>query len=360
MFVFLFLAGNTYAQTRPDSAQSNAIQSLLAEMVGKEGLPGMVAAIISEDGVVAAGAAGVRKIGSDAAMTVHDRLHLGSCGKAMTAVMLATLVEEGRLSWTTPLAEAVPALKESIHSDYRGVTLRELLSHTSGLPSDPGSWKAYSSKPVDEQRLLLTIDQLSKPAVHRRGSMNYSNLGYMIAGCIAEQITGKTWETLMQQRLFDVLKMPSAGFGAPGTPGKIDQPWGHKKNILKRWRPSQSDYHETLGPAGLIHCNVEDWAKFLALQLNGQPAMLNRALLDQLVDPVGNPQYAGGWGLLDQEWARGVLLGHQGSNERWFASVAVAPALNRAYVVVANACDFNSTPVLVNEMMRSLLRLDLK
>lgn len=359
MVAILFLAGNTVSQTMPDSRKSQTIGSLLTEMVDKEGLPGMAAAIISGEGLEAIGASGVRKAGKDIPLTIHDQLHLGSCGKAMTAVMLATLVEEGPITWDATLIEVVPALGKSIHNDYRDVTVRDLLAHTSGLPSGPSDWEAYSNKPIMEQRLRLAIDQLSMPAVYRRGNMHYSNLGYMVAGCIAEQVTGRPWETLMQERVFDVLGMTSAGFGAPGTKGEVDQPWGHKR-FLGHWRPTQSDYHETLAPAGLIHCNLEDWAKFLALQLNDTPAMLSRSILDELVTPREGQYYAGGWGSLDQEWAQGVLLGHQGSNERWFASVAVAPELNRAYVVVTNACDFNKLPTLVNGVMRSLLKLDLE
>jgi CubicO group peptidase (beta-lactamase class C family) len=355
-FLILF-SQIAYGQTKPDPKKSEAIRRALSEIVAAEKAPGMIAAIISSRGVVAIGAAGVRKAGFDAAMTSHDLVHLGSCTKAMTGAMIATLVAEGKLGWDMKLTEAIPELKKSIHPDYQSVTLWQLLTHRAGIPNNPEDWGAHKEKEIKERRLALLKEKLARPAMLARGEFNYSNFGYMIVACMAEKITGSSWEALMKKRLFDPLGMSSAGFGEPDANESIAQPWGHGGSGGK-WLPSRSYDAEAIGPAGEIHCSVEDWAKFLALQLEGRNPILERAYLNKLIEPVGF--YAGGWGIIDElGWAKGKALTHNGSNGIWYATVLVAPGIDRAFVVVTNSRDFISTGDVCNKMMAKLKALEI-
>lgn len=351
-----------YSQTKPDSKESDSIHQLLTKIVDDEKAPGMIAAIISSEGVIAIGSAGERKAGFGITFSTNDMVHLGSCTKAMTATMLATLVAEGKLTWDMKLIEVIPELKESIHSDYYKITLWQLLTHRAGIPKNAADWDAHQQKEIKALRLAILKDNLQKPATYKYGAFHYSNLGYMIAACIAEKITGLSWEVLMKQRLFDPLGMSSASFGAPNSPNKIDQPWGHSNSWYgKKWKPDQSDNPKALGPAGRVHCNLEDWAKFLALQLTEKNPILDRKYLDKLIEPIGF--YAGGWGVaneIDQPWANGIVLSHSGSNGIWYCSVMVAPKLNRAYIVATNSRDFGLTENLCGEMLSKLVRMDLK
>ena len=354
-FLVLF-APTGYSRTKPDQSKSEAIRRALSEIVASAKAPGMIAAIISSQGVLAIGSAGVRKAGSAAAITSQDLVHLGSCTKAMTAVMIATLVAEGKLGWDTKLTDAIPELKKGLHPDYRGVTLWQLLTHRAGVANNAVDWGAHSEKEIKERRLALLKDNLARPAATPVGEFNYSNFGYMIAACMAEQITGSSWEALMKKRLFDPLGMTSAGYGEPDAGQTVAQPWGHSGSEGK-WRPSRDYDEEALGPAGEIHCTVEDWGKFLALQLGGRNPILDRKHLNKLLEPVGF--YAGGWGIIDGlDWAKGKAHTHNGSNGLWFATVLVAPGIDRAFVVVTNSRDFVGTRDLCAEMIRKLKELD--
>ncbi len=124
-----------------------------------------------------------------------------------------------------------------------------------------------------------------------------------------------------------------------------------------KWLPSRDYDEEALGPAGEIHCTVEDWGKFLALQMGGPHPILDREHLNKLMEPVGF--YAGGWGIIDGlEWAKGKAHTHNGSNGLWFATVLVAPGIDRAFVVVTNSRDFVGTRDLCAEMITTLKALD--
>ena len=357
LVLFLILSQSACLQTKQEQHKSRVICQELSEIVADEKAPGMIAAIISGEGVTAIGAAGIRKAGSDSAITGYDLVHLGSCTKAMTSTMIATLVSEGKLRWDMKLIEAIPELKKSIHSDYHNITLWQLLTHRAGIPVNPVDWDAHNQLEIKARRLAILKDNLSSPSAIKQGEFNYSNFGYVIAASMAEKITGESWESLMRQRLFIPLGMSSAGFGEPDKGKSLGQPWGHTKSFGK-WESSRSYDAEAIGPAGEIHCTIEDWAKFISLQLEGRISILDSNYLKKLTEPEGF--YAGGWGITeDLKWAKGKVLTHNGSNGIWYATVVVAPKIDRAYVVVTNSRDFSGTGDICAKMITKLIKLDL-
>jgi len=349
-----------YSQTNPVSSKSEMISQALTEIVNEGKAPGMIAAVISSDGIIEIGAAGVRKAGTSVPMTVKDLVHLGSCTKAMTATMLGTLVADGKLSWDMKLTEAIPELKNNIHAGFKNITLWQLLTHRAGLPKNPIDELAHTNLEIKERRLSILKDNIIFAPAYTVGEWHYSNFGYIIAACMAEKVTGLSWESLMKERLFDPLGMTTAGIGDPVKNKSIDQPWGHKKSwIGNKWNSSRAYYNEAIGPAGRVHCSVEDWAKFISLQLPGENTFLDRAFLNKLIEPDGF--YAAGWVVLEvaeQPWAKGIVLIHSGSNEIWYATVLVAPNLDRAYVVATNSCKFGVTEIVCRDFINMMVRTD--
>ena len=93
-----------------------------------------------------------------------------------------------------------------------------------------------------QRRYRILRDNLVDPPAASVGKHLYSNLGYVVAGAMAERVTARSWESLMQERLFAPLGISSAGFGAPGVPGELDQPWGHQRDPASgNWVPCQLD-----------------------------------------------------------------------------------------------------------------------
>jgi CubicO group peptidase (beta-lactamase class C family) len=356
--VHLFLLVTTVSVAPAEqNKKSREIEAALAETVAQAKVPGMVAAITSSKGILAIGSAGVRKDGADAKLTEQDLMHLGSCTKAMTSVLLATLVTEGKLTWNTSLIAVLPGLTGKIHPDYHPVTVWQLLTHRAGLEANAANWWIHRKMELMKRRLAILEENLKEAPARKQGEYHYSNLGYLIAGCMAEKVTGSTWESLMRERIFDPLGMDSAGFGPPGTSGKTDQPWGHVRSD-EGWRPRQFDNAEALGPAGRVHCNVADWAKFLAIQLPGGNKLgLNRKTLNKLITPTGT--YAGGWTVTKRSWGKGTVLMHSGSNTMWYALVWVAPGIDRAFLVATNSRDDNSHPIC-DQMIGKLIGINRK
>ena len=128
------------------------------------------------------------------------------------------------------------------------------------------AWKKQGSP--TEQRLEFVRGLLQTAPDPLPGTKCiYSNQGYSIAGAMLEQITEKSWESLMREMLFHPLELNSAGFGAPGMPGQADQPWGHRRrgSALEPVPPGPAaDNPPAIGPGGIVHASIGDFARYAA------------------------------------------------------------------------------------------------
>jgi CubicO group peptidase (beta-lactamase class C family) len=351
--------GSSTPSERPSTLRSSVVlQRVLDPVRDKHHLPGFIGAVVGGQGIQAIGAVGIRKIGATDPITVNDQVHIGSDTKAMTATMIGTVVEEGKLRWSSTIAEVFPAQAPMLHSDFRGVTLWQLLTHRAGLPSN-GPWDrlGWGRSPTDQRRELLARMLRAEPASKPGTTFAYSNVGYALAGLMAEEVTGQSWESLMRERLFEPLEMTSAGFGTPGTRGKVDQPWGHRSR-RDQVVPAQDDNPPSMGPAGTVHCSVPDWAKFAILHMRaaqGRPRLLKTATFRKLQTPDRGSEYAGGWGVGERSWAGGRVLSHSGSNTLWYATAWIAPVRGFAILVATN-CGNEAAKTACDEAVTELIK----
>ena len=346
LIIFAFLAASACAQA--DSGLQAFLEQTLATARDKNHLPA-VAALIQIDGKIAAEAAlGVRALGHPETVTVNDRWHIGSDTKAFTATMVARLIDQGVMKFDDTLAASFPAFAEKMDPAYRGITVTELLSHTAGLPpmTDDKELPEFLAvlKSVDgvkAQRAALARKYLTMPPASKAGEFKYSNLGFIIAGAIAEARTGKTWEELIREQVFAPLGIANAGFGAPAPMGK--EPCGHDevKGKLVPLDPAtpEADNPPALGPAGTINITLKDWVRFAQDQLDGvhgHGKLLKPETYRKLHTPL-TTTYALGWGA--KLGADGVpeLLTHTGSNGYWVADVRIMPKHDMIFLFATNA-----------------------
>ncbi len=309
-------------------------------------VPGMGAAIIDADGVAAIGVDGLRRADQEGALQTGDKFHLGSDTKAMTAFMVARLIERRVLSWDTTLGEALPEAQSWMHESYRSVTISQLLRHRAGMPANalmmPDIAAEVGAAPLDGQRLVLARRVLKQPPLHTPGSQYlYSNLGYIMAALMVESISKTPWETLMRQEVFDPLQMRSCGFGPTAQGTDTSQPWGHTLDE-SGYTPTELDNPPFHGPASRVHCSLADWGRFAAAQFDrGEGSAVSPTTLDRLhaAVPFGDKPggYALGWIVLEMPPFEGPLLNHDGSNTANYASAFIIPSLGVAVLVVCNA-----------------------
>jgi CubicO group peptidase (beta-lactamase class C family) len=327
----------------------------------------LAAAVVDEKGVLAIGVAGLRQKGSTEQVQIEDKFHIGSCTKSMTAMLCGMLVEQEKLSWDSTIGGTFPELKDKISAVYLPVTLQQLLCHRGGLPEDgrPGATfsKMLALEGEIREKRIKAVELLlnEKPGADPGSKFIYANAGFVIAGAMAERATGKSWEALTQTMLFEPLGMGSAGFGAPGTPDKVDQPRGHAALFGS---PSvippgpRADNPEVIGPAGRVHCSLLDWAKYAAAHLaegRGDRALLEPATFEKLHSDPFAQDYGFGWGQGPGDWAEGPTLQHAGSNGRWYARIHLDRGRKVGYLIAANHADPAAVEA-VGEMLPELVK----
>lgn len=329
---------STAANTR--TAQ---LEAALRVALDASEVPGIAACIAHDGEILAQAAVGVRRFGDPTPVRVDDAWHLGSCTKSMTATLAAVLVERKLLRWDSSVAEVFA--EEGTHEDFAAVTLAELLCHRSGLAANPTpldyTVAAQSADDVGQRRRHVILRMLRRRPSFDPGTREvYSNAGYMVAGVMAQEVTGKSWEALMREELFAPLGMSSAGFGPPGDidAESVVAPFGHQR-VGDAIVPVFHDNPPEIGPAGTVHATLGDWAKYLIAHergARGAPTLLEPASFDRLHTPLQGA-YALGW--LRARDGDDYSLWHNGSNTFWYAECRVRPRTRTVCLVALNLAD---------------------
>jgi CubicO group peptidase (beta-lactamase class C family) len=353
----------TSAATEP--VQIVDLSARLQELLSTTKVPAIAAAVVDANGGVARGVAGVRKAGDPTPVQITDLWHLGSITKSFTSTTCARLVEAGKLRFDQPLAGLLP---EAAGTPYAQVTLEQLLSHHAGTvanPSTPLLLEARTStEPLMDQRRKIVTEVLAATPVNAPGGgFLYSNAGYVTVGAALERLTGMPWEDLVRQQVITPLGLQSAGFGAPGKAGAVEQPYGHL------WPPGATrppigivpgplaDNPASLGPAGTLHMSLDDVATYLRDHMNGEAGAgsLLRADTYQRLHKSGSDNYALGWVDVNPEWlGEKRVVWHNGSNTMWYAVIGFQPESRVGVAVLSNGGA--GSEAIVTRVFRELMK----
>ncbi len=330
-----------------DGPSGNGLASLVTDLRTEKKLVGLAAMVMVDGQVVASAADGERKIDSGVPIEVGDRWHVGSITKSITATMIARLVEAGQLKWTDTVGERFS--DATIHPEWKQVTLRQLLTHTSGAPANFSLWltlkKPALGPECTRERRKAVLDVLAqKPSGIPGEKFTYSNVGYTIAGAMAESETGVSWEDLMKREVFEPHKLTDVGFGPPKSPSKtLDQPRGHQVLLGSKVSVDDSaDNTPIIGPAGTVHMTLANLCTYATEHLHGELGsgkLLTAETYKRLHTPELNG-YACGWMVkqptdeipYESYW-------HNGSNTMWYALVVFIPGTNMVVAVTSNDGD---------------------
>jgi CubicO group peptidase (beta-lactamase class C family) len=313
-------------------------------------LPGLVVIIARSDGAPEIIVTGVRRVGTTDSIQVTDRMHLGSNGKAITATMIGALVEQRRLTFETTLAEAFPDLAPTMRAEYRAATVRQLLGHSAGIRpyTDLGEFGSFLRPTADTvaQRRAFAARVLSEKPLFTPGTKHtYSNAGVALAGMVAERITGRTYEKLVDSLVFRPLA-GRARFGNPGT-DTAPQPFGHTRargNQLRIVDPRNVEYvvPAVIVAAGDASVTLMDYGKFLQMHLRGMrgiDGVLQAETIRELhtaIAPVDSgTKFGAGWGFAVTKDGF-ETHGHTGSGGAYIAIAAIQPTRDVAVAILTN------------------------
>ena len=191
-----------HAQEAPLNGFDDYVNKALREWE----VPGLAIAIVKDDRIVLAKGYGVRKLGDPAPVNERTLFAIGSSSKAFTAAAIAMLVDEGKLKWDDPVTKYLPGFE--LYDPYvtRELTVRDLLSHRSGLERGDFLW--YGTE-YDRDEILRRTRYL-KPTWSLRSTFGYQNLMFLAAGQLIARVSGKSWDEFIRQRIFVPLSMTAS------------------------------------------------------------------------------------------------------------------------------------------------------
>ncbi len=348
----------------PGLAQTSAptdLDAYVARVLKEFEVPGLAIAIVKDGKVVLTKGYGVRELGKPTPVDEQTLFGIASNTKAFTAAALAILVDEGKLSWDDPVIKHLPGFQMYDPYVTREMTVRDLLTHRSGLRPYSGDLLVFPPSDFTRAEIVSRLRYL-KPVSSFRSKFAYNNLLYLTAGQVVAAASGKSWDDFIKERIFAPLGMTASNTSIkelrPGSNFVIP----HRK-IAGVLRPIAYEDIDNVAPAGAINSNVADMAKWVLAQLGGgQISSLNdgqsgaRRLFSQqqsremwsaqTVRPLNEPPpalsaarakfnaYGLGFGLTD--YRDKLVVYHNGGLNGMVSRVWMLPELKLGIVVLTN------------------------
>jgi CubicO group peptidase (beta-lactamase class C family) len=312
-----------------DADRLDAVERFASDWVSEDRIPGATLSVFDAEGSVAA-AFGARELERNVEATPDTLLGIGSCTKSFTGVAILQLAEAGKLAVDDPVSDYVDA-----YDDVPGepVTIRELLSHSSGLPSD-GMATALISRMMGLEPMEVPLSgeadfhrhvagALEDRATHLEEPFFYYNSGFTVLGEIIEELTGKTYAAYVGDEILDPLGMERSTFARDAFEADDDTMTPYYKEGGSS-TPGTFPFDEPIHAPGGMLSSVRELGRYGRMHLNGGELdgerILSEARIEEARTPVsqretlvdGTPQeYAYGW--MVREFLGDTLVCHGGS-----------------------------------------------
>lgn len=327
-------------------------------------VPGLAIGIVKDGQTVLVKGYGERKMGTGARVDTHTLFGIASNTKAFTAAALAILVDEKKVSWDDPVTKHLPGFAMADPYVTRELTIRDLLSHRSGLGLGAGDLMYWPDTAFTRAQVLAGARYL-KPASSFRSKYAYNNLMFVVAGEVVAAVSGMPYEEFVQKRIFAPLGMKEARITNDGLTEANNIATPHSKG----WR-----LEGTLAPIGLtrdqvwaaaagIKANVTDLSEWMKTQLNGGKGLFSEAAgremwSAQIMMPVGKPHallaegktdfaaYGLGWTLRQYRGYKVVM--HGGALTGMLSQTLLVPELKLGIVILTNQEEGGTMTSLAN------------
>ena len=219
-------------------------------------VPGMSVAVVKDDKVIYMKGLGVRELGKPDAVNTDTKFSIGSTTKAMTAVCMGMLVDEGKIKWDDPVMNYLPEYQLYDPFVTRELRIRDLFIHNSGVGNADFLWSMMDIPPAE----ILNKMRWVKPSYSMRSSFIYQNIFYVAAGEVIKKVSGKPWEVFIQERIFNPLGMTQTA-----TKLKTIKDENYTKphyRIEKVIQPIGYTKDDNIGPAGSVWSSINDMSKW--------------------------------------------------------------------------------------------------
>jgi CubicO group peptidase (beta-lactamase class C family) len=349
LILSLVLVLNSNGQTIDVAKKLKGIDPVIEKILKDWNVPGCGIGIVVKDKLVYTKGYGYRDLEKKLPVTSNTLFQIASNTKLFTATATGFLVEEGKLEWDKPVRNYVPQIKFYNDELNANVTIRDMLSHRTGISRHDNIW--YKSD-FTRKELFDRIKYL-EPSIPLRQGYLYNNLMYAATGQIIEILSGKTWEEFVTEKIFTPLEMKNSMFIVEDMLKQPDfmSPYYEKRDTTILLPLPFYTQQQGLGPAGSVISNIEDLSKWLIAQMNGgkfngknvipksiiretmQPAIPVSGVPDKYFENL-NSNYGMGRGT--SSYKGHYLTGHGGAIGGIYSNISFMPADSIGIIVFTN------------------------
>lgn len=350
---------------------SAAVDALVAKAIKAWNVPGVAVVIAAPERVHYIQGHGVRELGKTGAVTPDTLFPISSCTKAYTTTLIATLVDEGKMTWDDPVRKHLPYFHLSEPKGDGDVIIRDLLTHRTGVGSHDYLW----------YRSPLAVDELVKRAGHLpldrkfRTAFQYQSVMFTAAGLAASRAGGDDWAALVQKRIFDPLGMATARCRMPDLTPTADVAMPHRPDRAGKLAVIPWYEQKTPNPAGSIHLSARDLVGWLQMQIGdglyrGRQIVSAAALAEthspqMVIRREGqardmNPethQLSYGLGWVVQDYRGYLLWSHAGAIDGFRVHITLIPQIRTGFAILANRHETRMNLALSNILVDRLMGL---
>ncbi len=234
------------------------------ELLEEWHIPGLAVGATVNGEVVLLKGYGWRDVENRLPVTPDTLMAIGSNSKSFTVLLMAQLVDEGKLDWDAPVRRYLPDFR--MYDDYatEHMRVKDLVTHVSGLPRHDVLWYGRS---FDREQLFERLRYL-EPTLSFRAGYQYQNLMFMTAGYLVERITGRSWDDLIRERIFEPLDMQRSNTSVIDMPGSGDFAWPYE---VRNDEPGRVPFRniDSVGPAGSINSSVTEMLRYIDTRIGG-------------------------------------------------------------------------------------------
>ena len=340
------------------SAPLAAIEKTLDEKRKEFGIPGMSLVIVKDDKVIYLKGLGVKDFEHNIPVTPDTRFAIGSSSKAFTAMLAVMSADEGKLSLDDSPKKFLPYFTLRDEEAAAKITLRDLLSHRSGLNRTDLAMVTG----VLNREELIKVAGMAKPTAKLGEKFQYQNVMYAAAGEAVAKAQNSTWDDLIAKKIFKPLGMTNSDTSAGAMQKARDYSFGYEYNAsTKVTRRLPQRAIPAAAPAGAINSSARDMAQWVRLMLgngvfNGRRLVSEKGfdeLVRKQINIGGTIDYGLGWFL--RQWNGHKVVEHGGNIDGFNAQVAFMPDQKLGFVLLTNVTASSLGAVAMNTIWKNLV-----
>ncbi|MEZ4746531.1 MAG: serine hydrolase [Calditrichia bacterium] len=366
LVLVLFFSIGLFAQTVDLTAIDQAIEKTRTDWQ----IPGIAVAIVKDGKLIHAKGYGTRTIGKDEPVDENTLFAVASNSKAFTVSLLGILVDAGKLRWDDKVVDHLPNFQMFDPYVTREMTVRDLVTHRSGLPTFGGD-HIWIGNSLSSDEILARLRHLEPNGLFR-SSYHYQNLMFMVAGMVYEKISGEKWGEAVEKHLFKPLGMNRSNTSIRALANDKNVASPHEPRNGKTV-PVAYDLLDNVAPAAAVNASVADMSKWMQLHLNNgkvgdlqiisakvvreMQAIYNPIPISEAAENLYGRKFSGaGMGWFISNYGGYKTVSHGGGMSGMISLQTLIPEADFGVMVVTNYAPDSPTRAITNLILDSFFQ----